>query len=57
MWVIKIVRDIGNTVCGQQEIPSRVIPSGSIYLEIRIKRIMKNVDNKDIIRGSYLFEV
>ena len=48
---------IGNTVCGQQEIPSRVIPSGSIYLEMRIKRIMKNVDNKDIIRDSYLLKV
>ena len=44
-----------------QEIPSRVIkfeiPSGSIYLEMRIKRIMKNVDNKDIIRDSYLLKV
>ena len=44
-------------MCGQQEIPSRVIPSGSIYLEMRIKRIMKNVDNKYIIRDSYLLKV
>jgi hypothetical protein len=42
---------------GQQEIPSRVIPSGPIYLEMRIKRIMKNVDNEDIIRDSYLLKV
>ena len=42
-------------MCGQQEIPSRVIPS--YLLRDEDKKNYEECDNKDIIRGSYLFTV